>query len=234
MRWSLFLQDYDFNITHISGKSNKIADILSRISHNNEEDASRKIHTAKKEILEKIRDQVQQMEIPNGLTLSMTELHTMIAANTSEKHQAGVLLQHHFHRAHNPMFATAAKTRPPLNVFLNSLEDVLENEDIQLQNLPHYTNWELLLAATSFQAGNMSLPDFRKLQEEDDYCNKIKQLAETGQIAKYFHVRQGILIRIFSPGKDDPDQRKIRPPTIVLILPAILVNIIIDSEHQGH
>ena len=77
----------------------------------------------------------------------------------------------------------------------------------------------------------MSLPDFRKLQEEDEYCNKIKQLAERDQIAKYFHIRQGILIRIFSPSKDDPDRRKIRPPTIVL--PAVLVNMIIDSEHQG-
>ena len=80
MRWSLLLQDYDFDITHISGKSNKIADILSRVSPNDEEDTSRKIHTAKKEILNKIRDQVQHMDIPNGLTLSMTELNTMIAA----------------------------------------------------------------------------------------------------------------------------------------------------------
>ena len=76
----------------------------------------------------------------------------------------------------------------------------------------------------------MSLPDFRRLQEEDDYGNNIKQLAETDRIAKHFHVRQGILIRIFSPGKDDPDRRKTRPPTIVL--QAILVNMIIDSEHQ--
>ena len=49
-------QDYDFDITHISGKSNKIADILSRVSTNDEEDTSGKIHTAKKEILNKIRD----------------------------------------------------------------------------------------------------------------------------------------------------------------------------------
>ena len=170
------------------------------------------------------------MDIPNGLTLSMTELNTMIASTTSPQHQAGALLQHHFQRAHDPMFATAAKTRPPLNIFLNCLEDVQEDEDVQLQNSPHYTNWELLLAATSFQAGNMSLPDFCKLQEEE-YCNKIKQLAETDQITKHFHIRQGILIRIFSPSKDDPDRRKTRPPTIVL--PAVLVNMIIDSEHQG-
>ena len=77
----------------------------------------------------------------------------------------------------------------------------------------------------------MSLPDFRKLQEDDEYCNKIKQLAERDQIAKHFHIRQGMLIHIFSPSKDDPDRRKTRLPTIVL--PAVLVNMIIDSEHQG-
>ena len=132
MRWSLLLQDYDFDITHISGKSNKIADILSRVSHNEEEDKSRKIHTAKKEILEKIRHQVQDMEIPNGLTLSMTELNTLVTASTSQQHQAGALLQHHFHRVHDPMFSTAAKTRPPMNIFLNSLEDVEEEEDLSL------------------------------------------------------------------------------------------------------
>ena len=85
--------------------------------------------------------------------------------------------------------------------------------------------------STSFQAGNMSLPDFRKLQEEDEYCNKIKQLAETDQIAKHFHIRQGLLICIFSPSMDDPDRRKTRPPTKVL--PAVLVNMIIDSETPG-
>ena len=106
-----------------------------------------------------------------------------------------------------------------------------EEEDVTIENNPHYTSWELLLAATSFQAGNMSLPDFRKLQEQDEYCNKIKQLAERDQIAKHFYIRQGILIRIFSPGKDNTERRKIRPPTIVL--PAVLVNMIIDSEHQG-
>ena len=63
------------------------------------------------------------------------------------------------------MFSTAAKTRPPMNIFLNSLEDVEEEEDVTVVNNPHNTSWELLLAATSFQAGNMSLPDFRKLQE---------------------------------------------------------------------
>ena len=63
MRWSLLLQDYDFDITHISGKSNKIADILSRVSHNHEEDTSRKIHTAKKEILQKIRSQVEELSL---------------------------------------------------------------------------------------------------------------------------------------------------------------------------
>ena len=73
------------------------------------------------------------------------------------------------------------------------------------------------------------MPDFRKPQEEDDYCNKIKELAETDQIAKHFHIRQGILIRIFSPSKDDPERKKIRPPTIVL--PAALVDMIIDAEH---
>ena len=125
MRWSLLLQDYDFDITHISGKSNKIADILSRVSHNQEEDVSRRIHTAKKEILQKIRDQVQEMDIPNGMTLSMSEMNTMVVANTSHQHQAGALLQHHFHRLHDPMFATAAKTKPKLNVFINSLEDCL-------------------------------------------------------------------------------------------------------------
>jgi len=231
MRWSLLLQDYDFDITHISGKSNKIADILSRVSHNQEEDVSRRIHTAKKEILQKIRDQVEEMDIPNGMTLSMSEMNTMVVANTSHQHQAGALLQHHFHRLHDPMFATAAKTKPKLNVFINSLEDVQEHEDNHMNENHHYTSWELLLAATSFQAGNMSLPDFRKLQEQDEYCTKIKRLAETDQIAKHFHVRQGILIRIFSPGKDDPERRKIRPPTIVL--PAVLVDMIIDAEHQG-
>ena len=100
------------------------------------------------------------MDIPNGLTLSMTELNTMVIANTSPQHQAGALIQHHFHRQHDPMFSTAAKTKPPLNVFLNSLEDVQEDEDVELRGDSHYTNWELLLAATSFQAGNMSLPDF--------------------------------------------------------------------------
>ena len=139
------------------------------------------------------------MEIPNGLTLSMTELNTLVIENTSPQHQAGALIQHHFHRHHDPMFSTAAKTKPPLNVFLNSLEEVQEEEDVELKEDNHYTNWELLLAATSFQAGNMSLPDFRKLQEQDEYCNKIKKLAETDQIAKHFHIRQGILIRIFSP-----------------------------------
>ena len=129
------------------------------------------------------------------------------------------------------MFATAAKTKPKLNVFINSLEDVQEDEDNHMSENHHYTSWELLLAATSFQAGNMSLPDFRKLQEQDAYCTKIKRLAETDQIAKHFHVRQGILIRIFSPGKDDPERKKIRPPTIVL--PAVLVDMIIDAEHQG-
>ena len=103
MRWSLLLQDYDFDITHISGKSNKIADILSRVSHNQEEDVSRRIHTAKKEILQKIRDQVEEMDIPNGMTLSMSEMNTMVVANTSHQHQAGALLQHHFHRLHDPM-----------------------------------------------------------------------------------------------------------------------------------
>ena len=160
MRWSLLLQDYDFDITHISGKSNKIADILSRVSHNQEEDTSRKIHTAKKEILQKIRSQVEEMDIPNGLTLSMTELNTLVIEKTSLQHQAGALIQHHFHRQHDPMFSTAAKTKPPLNVFLNSLEEVQEDEDVELREDSHYTNWELLLAATSFQAGNMSLPDF--------------------------------------------------------------------------
>jgi len=193
MRWSLLLQDYDFDITHISGKSNKIADILSRVSHNQEEDVSRRIHTAKKEILQKIRDQVEEMDIPNGMTLSMSEMNTMVVANTSHQHQAGALLQHHFHRLHDPMFATAAKTKPKLNVFINSLEDVQEDEDNHMSENHHYTSWELLLAATSFQAGNMSLPDFRKLQEQDEYCTKIKRLAETDQIAKHFHVRQGIL-----------------------------------------
>ena len=137
MRWNLLLEDYDFDITHISGKSNKIADILSRVSHNQEEDTSRKIHTAKKEILDKIRHQVQEMDIPNGLTLSMTELNTLVTAGTSEQHQAGALLQYHFHRIHDPMFATAAKTRPPLNIFLNCLEDVQEDEDVQVQNNLH-------------------------------------------------------------------------------------------------
>ena len=165
------------------------------------------------------------------MTLSMTEMNTMVVANTSHQHQAGALLQHHFQRLHDPMFATAAKTRPRLNVFLNSLEDVQEDEDAALRENHHYTSWELLLAATSFQAGNMSLPDFRKLQEQDEYCNKIRRLAERDQIAKHFHIRQGILIRIFSPGKDDPERKKIRPPTIVL--PAVLVDMIIDADHQG-
>ena len=39
MRWSLLLQDYDFDITHIPGTTNKIADILSRICKDGEEDA---------------------------------------------------------------------------------------------------------------------------------------------------------------------------------------------------
>ena len=51
MRWSLLLQDYDFDITHIPGTTNKIADILSRIC----QDGSRKIHQAKKKILDKLR-----------------------------------------------------------------------------------------------------------------------------------------------------------------------------------
>ena len=101
------------------------------------------------------------------------------------------------------MFSTAAKTRPPINIFLNSLEDV-EEEDVTVVNNPHYTSWELLLAATSFQAGNMSLPDFRKLQEQDEYCNKIKQLAERDQIAKHFHIRQGIFCLLYtSPSPRD-------------------------------
>ena len=39
-----------------------------------------------------------------------------------------------------------------MNIFLNSLEDVEEEEDVTVVNNPHYTSWELLLAATSFQA----------------------------------------------------------------------------------
>ena len=89
----------------------------------------------------------------------------------------------------------------------------------------------MLLAATSFQAGNMSLPDFRKLQEEDEYCKKVKAMATNDSISKQFHVRQGILLRIYNPGQVDPNRRKIRPPTIVL--PAALVDMIIDSEHVG-
>ena len=76
MRWSLLLQDYDFDITHIPGTTNKIADILSRICKDGEEDASRKIHQAKKKILDKLRGEVTNMEIRTGKVVDICLLYT--------------------------------------------------------------------------------------------------------------------------------------------------------------
>ena len=121
----------------------------------------------------------------------MTELNTLVAASTSKKHQAGALLQHHFHRVHDPMFATAAKTRLPLNIFLNCLEDVQEDEDVQLQNNPHYANWELLLAATSFQAGKCHYQTFASYKKKMSIATKLKNW-----------LRQTKLPRIFTSGKE--------------------------------
>ena len=41
---------------------------------------------------------------------------------------------------------------------------------------------ELIIAATSFHAGGMKLQDFMRLQDEDPYCQEIRQ-AETSRHA---------------------------------------------------
>ena len=151
----------------------------------------------------------------------------MIHTITSVEDQAIALVGHHFPREEELTSGQQEAVRQHQHVFINTIDE--DEEDSSQEH--NYTNWEMLLAATSFQAGNMSLPDFRKLQEEDEYCKKVKAMAANDSISKQFHIRQGILLRIYNPGQVDPNRRKIRPPTIVL--PASLVDMIIDSEHVG-
>ena len=154
------------------------------------------------------------MEIRTGKVVDIADIATMIHTITSIEDQAIALVGHHFPGAEDIKYEEHDTARQEQHVFINTIDE--EEEDTSQEH--NYTNWEMLLAATSFQAGNMSLPDFRKLQEEDEYCRKVKAMATNDSISKQFHLRQGILLRIYNPGQVDPTRRKIRPPTIVCLL----------------
>ena len=127
-RWSLLLQDYDFDITHIPGTTNKIADILSRICKDGEEDASRKIHQAKKKILDKLREEVTNMEIRTGKVV----IHTI----TSIEDQAIALVGHHFPGAEDIKYEEHDTARQEQHVFINTIDE--EEEDNSQEH--NYTN----------------------------------------------------------------------------------------------
>ena len=136
------------------------------------------------------------MEIRTGKVVDMMDIATLIHTITNVEDQAIALVGHHFPGDEKIATGQDEPRRQQQHVFINNIGE--EDEEISQEH--NYTNWEMLLAATSFQAGNTSLPDFRRLQEEDEYCKKVKAMATGDSISKQFHVRQGILLRIYNPG----------------------------------
>ena len=121
MRWSLLLKDYDFDILHIPGTTNKIADILSRICKDGEEDASRKIHQAKKKILDKLRGEVSNMEIRTGKVVNMADIATLIHTITTIEDQASALIGHHFPEDEATTDESDETRRQQQHVFMNHI-----------------------------------------------------------------------------------------------------------------
>ena len=104
------------------------------------------------------------MEIRTGKVVNMADIATLIHTMTTVDDQATALIGHHFPEDEATAEESDETRRQQQHVFMNHIDE----EDEETSQGHNYTNWEMLLAATSFQAGNMSLPDFRRLQEEDE------------------------------------------------------------------
>jgi hypothetical protein len=88
-RWSLLLQAYDFTVIHVSTKQNLIPDILTRQNDVLKQE-SRALHTAKKEILDKIRTRVSRMSIPEDTVISSKNLTRLLAVWRQTPNQYGL------------------------------------------------------------------------------------------------------------------------------------------------
>ena len=92
------------------------------------------------------------MEIRTDKVVDMMDIATLIHTITSDEDQAIALVGHHFPGEERIILGQDEARRQHQHVFMNTIDE----EDEEISQDHNYTNWEMLLAATSFQAGNMS------------------------------------------------------------------------------
>ena len=221
-RYSLLLQGYDFTITHLSSSENMVADALSRINSAAMQDKAREVNMAKKDILDSIRDKISRMSIPSGSVLSRKDITTFLNKITPIEIQAAAILENKFHTHLSP-----CERAEKVTVFVSHMhpephmpEDMQQSIELQKQ----------VLAATSFQSGNMDIEDFINLQKADKFCQETYKILDKPPLNKRFKIKQGVLLRL--PGEIDTNVKAAHnQPQIVI--PDIMVDMLIDMFHAG-
>ena len=211
LRWSLILQEYTFDIIHIPGTQNVIADLLSRISNNQEEDVSKKIHKAKTAILEDIRQRTAQLTLKTGQIISDKQLKAMLSSNNPDilDTQSAHVLSHTFRDPDPPQ---AQQHMAPLDV--QPQPSTSKHQDTTEEQQYDQAILDNMLQATTFQSGQMTREDFARLQKEDDYCNKVKQCLEQSPLKQNFRVKRDILLKLPEPVKGNLEDLQARYPTL--------------------
>ena len=221
-RYSLLLQGYDFTITHLSSSENMVADALSRINSAAMQDKAREVNMAKKDILDSIRTKISKMRIASGTILTRKDITTFLHQITPPEIQAQAILEAKFN-THLPPDLRAEQ----ISVFVSHMqpephmpEDMKQSIELQKQ----------VLAATSFQSGNMDIDDFINLQKADKFCQETFAVLDKPPLNKRFKLKQGVLLRL--PGEVDTNIKAAHnQPQIVI--PDIMVDMLIDMFHAG-
>ena len=264
LRYSLALQGYDFTITHISSSENKIADILSRTTNEEGQIMARRLHMAKKAMLEKIRQDTVKIFIQEGKSLSSDQVVKLLqepyveGADLSfpswkpEDMQKVILfnmenrgpdqmksLQRVGDSIHDKLFrkegvpVREVADRVKLSIF-QSRPIFISAEQKRDRDFHERERQEQIIAATSFQSGGMHIEDFKKLQEEDEYCQEIVSAMKHKGMGLIYGKIAGVIVK-FPPKVESKSgsKKKLSPDHPRPVVPEKLVPVLINRIHAG-